>query len=57
MRPKIERVTAIFVGEGLTKSQCLKIFKCQYLIEILRNGSDFLHGIKTFMGFKIPFAT
>ena len=39
----------------MTKSHCLKIFKCQYLIEILRYGSDFLHVIITFIGFKITF--
>ena len=51
---KIERVTVIFVGQGMTKSQLLPIFKCQYLVGILRYGSNFLHVIITFIGFKIP---
>ena len=38
---KIEKVTSFFVGQGITKSQFPKIFKCQYLIEILRYGSNF----------------
>ena len=46
---KIEQVTAIFVGQGITKSQFLEIFKCQYLIEILRYASNFLHVIMTFI--------
>ena len=53
---KIERVTAIFVGQGMTKSHFLQIFKCQYLVEILRYGSNFLHVIITFIGFKITFS-
>ena len=53
---KIERVTAIFVGQGMTKSHCLHIFKCQYLIEIVRYGGNFLHVIITFIGFKITFS-
>ena len=53
---KIERVTTIFVGQGMTKSHCLHIFKCQYLIEILRYGANFLHVIITFIGFKITFS-
>ena len=53
---KIEWVTAIFVGQGMTKSHCLHIFKCQYLIEILRYGANFLHVIITFIGFKITFS-
>ena len=40
---KIKRVTAIFVGQGTTKSCYLKIFKSQYLSEFLRYGPDFLH--------------
>ena len=44
----------IFVGQGMTKSQLLPIFKCQYLVGILRYGSNFLHVI-TFIGFKITF--
>ena len=31
----------------------LPIFKCQYLVEILRYGSNFLHVIITFIGLKI----
>ena len=53
---KIEWVTAIFVGQGMTKSHCLHIFKCQYLIGILRYGANFLHVIITFIGFKIAFS-
>ena len=34
---------AIFVGQGATKSRYLKIFKSQYLSELLRYGPDFLH--------------
>ena len=45
---KIERVTAIIVGQGMTKSHCLQIFKCQY-------WSNFLHVIITFISFKITF--
>ena len=40
----------------MTKSHCLHIFKCQYLIEILRYGANFLHVIITFIGFKIAFS-
>ena len=40
----------------MTKSHFLKIFKCQYLVEILRYGSNFLHLIITFIGFKITFS-
>ena len=40
----------------MTKSHCLHIFKCQYLIEILRYGADFLHVNITFIGFKITFS-
>ena len=40
----------------MTKSHCLHIFKCQYLIEILRYGANFLHVIITFIGFKITFS-
>ena len=32
---------------GMTKSHFLQIFKCQYLVEILRYGSNFLHVITT----------
>ena len=53
---KIERVAAIFIGQGMTKSHLLPIFKCQYLVEILRYGSNFLHVIITFIGFKITFS-
>ena len=37
----IERVTEIFVGQGITKSHNIKIFRSQYLGEFLRNGPDF----------------
>ena len=37
-------------------TKCLKNFKCQYLIEILRYRSNFLHVIITFKGFKITFS-
>ena len=40
----------------MTKSHLLPIFKCQYLIEILRYGANFLHVIITFIGFKITFS-
>ena len=40
----------------MTKSHLLPIFKCQYLVEILRYGSNFLHVIITFIGFKITFS-
>ena len=40
---KMERVMAIFVGQGMTISLNLKIFKSQYLSEFLRYGPDFLH--------------
>ena len=53
---KIERVMAIFVGSGRTKSQYRKIFKFQYLTEFLRCGPDFLHVIRNFKGFKITFS-
>ena len=46
----------IFVGQGLTKSHCLKNVKCQYLIEVLRYWSNFLHVIITFLGLKITFS-
>ena len=48
----IERVTAIFVGQGTTNSRYLKIFTSQYLSEFLRYGPDFLHVIIT-LDFKI----
>ena len=47
---------AIFAGQGMTKYHFLEIFKCQYLVEILRYGSNFLHVIITFIGFKITFS-
>ena len=53
---KIERVTAIFVDQGTTKSHYLKIFKSQYLSEFLRYGPDFLHVIINIIGFKITFS-
>ena len=53
---KIELVTAISVGQGMTKSHYLKIFKSQYLVEFLRYGYNFLHVIITFIGFKITFS-
>ena len=37
----------------MTKSHFLQIFKCQYFVKILRYGSNFLHVIITFIGFKI----
>ena len=40
----------------MTKSHLLPIFKCQYLVEILRYGYNFLHVIITFIGFKITFS-
>ena len=40
----------------MTKSHLLPIFKCQYLVGILRYGSNFLHVIITFIGFKITFS-
>ena len=49
---KTERVTAIFVDQGMTKSQYLKIFKCQYLGEFLRYGPFFKHLVYTTI-FKI----
>ena len=53
---KIERDTAIFVGQGTTKSRNLKIFKSQYLGEFWRYGPNFLHVIINFVGFKINFS-
>ena len=47
---------AIFVGQGTTKSHNLKIFKSQYLSEILRYGPDFLHVFINFIGLKITFS-
>ena len=47
---------AIFLGQGMTRSHFLQIFKCHYLIEIWRYGSDFLPVIITFIGFKITFS-
>merc|ERR1711942_497197 len=46
---KIERVMAISVSQGKTKSQKLKFFKSRYLAE-------FLHVIITFIGFKVTFS-
>ena len=40
----------------MTKSHFLQIFECQYLVEILRYGYNFLHVIITFIGFKITFS-
>ena len=40
----------------MTKSHLLPIFKCQYFVKILRYGSNFLHVIITFIGFKITFS-
>ena len=45
---KFERGTAIFVGQGVTKSRYLKIFKSQYLGEFLRYGPDFWHDFNIF---------
>ena len=42
---KIERVTVIFVGQGMTKFHFLQIFKCQYHVEMLRYVYNFLHVI------------
>ena len=53
---KIERVTAIFIDQGTTKSHYLKIFKSQYLSEFLRYGPDFLHVIINLIGFKMIFS-
>ena len=53
---KIKRVMAIFVGQGMTKSHDLNIFKSQYLGEFLRYGPDFLHVIINFIGLKITFS-
>ena len=39
--------------QGMTKSHFLEIFKCQYIIEILRYVSNILHVIITVIGFKI----
>ena len=46
---------SIFVGQGMTISPYLKIFKSQYLIKFLRYGENFLHVITTLIGFKITF--
>ena len=46
----------IFVGQGMTKSRYLKIFKSQYLVEFLRYGYNFFNVITTFIGFKITFS-
>ena len=54
---KIERVTAIFVGQGMTKSRNLNIFKSQFLSKYLRYESDFfLHMNINFVGLKITFS-
>ena len=53
---KIERDMAIFVGQGMTKSHNLKIFKSQYLGKFLRYGPDVLHVIINFIGLKITFS-
>ena len=50
---KIERVRAIFVDRGTTKSPYLKIFKSQYFYEFFRYWSDFLHVIINPIVFKI----
>ena len=47
---------AISVSQGKKKSQKLKFFKSQYLAEFLRQGPKILHGIITFIGFKITFS-
>ena len=47
---------AISVGQGMTKSRYLKIFKSQFLIKFLRYGYNFWHVIITFIGFKITFS-
>ena len=52
---KIERVTAIFVGQGMTKSHFLQIFNCQYLVEILRYGSNFFACDNNFYRFQKNF--
>ena len=49
---KIERVTVIFVSQGRTKSQFLKIFKSQNLSQFLRLGSEFLHVISISIEFQ-----
>ena len=40
---------AILVGQGMTKSRNLKIFKSQYLSEFLRYEPDILNVIINFM--------
>ena len=52
----MERVSAVFVGQGTTKSHNLKIFKSQYLSEFLRYMPDFVHVIMNFIGLKKPFS-
>ena len=47
---KIERVIAISVSQGKTKSQKLQFFKSRYLAEFLRKGPKILHVIITFIG-------
>ena len=51
----IERVTAIFISQGGTKSCNLKIFKYQYFSEFLRYGPEFLHVIINLLGFNKTF--
>ena len=53
---KIERVMAISVSQGKTKSQKFKFFKSRYLAEFLRQGPKILHVIITFLCFKITFS-
>ena len=44
---------AIFVGRGTTKSHFLNIFKCQYLVEIFRYGSNFYRFQNNFYQHKV----
>ena len=47
---------AILVGQGMTKSRNLKIFKSQYLSEFLRYEPDILYVIMNFICLKITFS-
>ena len=52
---KIERVMAIFLGQGQPKSHYFKFLKSQYLAEFFRQRPNFLHVITIFIGFKMTF--
>ena len=53
---KLDLVTTIFTGKGITESHNIEMFKCQYLSQFLRYMPHFLEVIMNLIGFKITFS-